>query len=104
MPLVRQLSSVVAKDALSQTRSLNIASLSDSDTRATRYRYFLDVDGIKPLGIDDYSQSKILYVISPHDAEKSRQNSAWEISTFTTYQWQLLDSIGGANVFKVEKD
>lgn len=104
MPLVRQLSGVVAKDALSQTRSLNIASLSDSDTRATRYRYFLDVDGIKPLGIDDYSQSKILYVISPHDAEKSRQNSAWEISTFTTYQWQLLDSIGGANVFKVEKD
>lgn len=103
MPLVRQLSNVVAQDAAIQTKSFNIASLSDSDTRATRYRYFLDVRKVKPDGVDDYSRSEILYIISPHSEEKSKQNPAWEISTFINDEWELLDSINGTQVFKVEK-
>lgn len=103
LPLVRQLTEVVANDARAQSKTINIASLTDSNTRATRYRYFLDVAGVKPLGVDDYSSTEILYVISPHDAATSQQNPAWEISTFIDYEWQLLDNIEGTQVFKVVK-
>lgn len=103
MPLVQQLSTIIAQDAAAQTKTVNIASLADSNTRATRYRYFLDVVGVKPLGVDDYSRTDILYIISPHDAATSQQNPAWEISTFIDDEWQLLDSIEAVQVFKVEK-
>ncbi|MBU1885663.1 glycosyltransferase family 39 protein [Patescibacteria group bacterium] len=103
MPLVRQLAEVVAKDAAFETKTINIASLADSNTRTTRYRYFLDVNEIKPLSVDDYSQTEILYIISPHDVATSRENPAWEISTFVDQQWQLLDRIEELRVFKVVK-
>ena len=103
MPLVRQLSKVVSDDVQTQPKTFNIASLADSDTRATRYRYFLNVAGVKPLGVDDYSKTEILYIISPHDAVTSQQNPAWEISTFIDSDWQLLGTIENMRVFKVEK-
>jgi len=104
MPLVRQLAEVAAQDAQSETKTFNIASLADSDTRATRYRYFLEVAGAKPLGVDDYSRTEVLYVISPHSAVASQQNPAWEISTFIDQEWQLLDSVNGISVFKVVRN
>jgi len=103
MPLIRQLSKIVSDDAQIQSKTFNIASLAESDTRAIRYRYFLDVAGSESLGVDDYSRTEVLYVISPHDIATSQQNPAWEISTFIDQQWQLLGSIDKINVFKVEK-
>lgn len=103
MPKIRKLSNLVAADAKYSSRTFNIAAFTDSNTKGVRYRYFLDVANVVPLGIDQYSQAEVLYVISPHFEEHIKQGGVWELETFTTGKITLLGSVDKVNVYKVEK-
>ena len=104
MPRVRALSLIITNDLNQNSESkFNVAAFTDADTRATRYRYFLVKNGFQPSGIDQYSNNQLIYVITPHNEETTKQNPAWEIQTIAHIPWQKLGSIENVNVFKARK-
>ncbi|MBD3250365.1 MAG: hypothetical protein GF381_02245 [Candidatus Pacebacteria bacterium] len=107
MTLVRQAGQIIAQDYLelenksAEKLSFNVASLVDSDTRATRFRYFVIATGAKPLSFYHYPDSKILYVVSPHPWSEAKQNPAWELDKFRKGKEQLLWENRGWRVYRV---
>ena len=85
-----------------QTR-IAVAALTDADARASRYRYFLIASGLEPVGIDQYPNADVLYIISIHDENASKQNPAWELQTFINLPWQEIYREGESRVFRAEK-
>lgn len=107
LPLIRNVSNAIVLDAqthgYSAQTKIAVAALTDADTRAVRYRYFLIVGGLQPTGIDQYPNSDVLYVISPYDESTSKQNPAWELQTFITLPWEEIYRQEGTRVFRAEK-
>ena len=107
MPLIRNMSNAIVADAKTnsydaQTR-IAVAALTDADARASRYRYFLIASGLEPVGIDQYPNADVLYIISIHDENASKQNPAWELQTFINLPWQEIYREGESRVFRAEK-
>lgn len=107
MPLIRNLSHAIVLDAqthgYSNQTKIAVAALTDADTRAIRYRYFLIVGGLQPIGIDQYPNADVLYIISPHDESTSKNNPAWELQTFITLPWEEIFLQDQTRVFRAEK-
>ena len=107
MPLTRNLSTAIVRDVQTQDydgqTKIAVAALTDSDTRASRYRYFLVVAGVEPVGIDQYPNADVLYTISIHDENESKQNPAWELQTFVNLSWVEVYREGESRVFRAEK-
>jgi len=107
IPLTRNLSNAIVLDAQSsgydaQTK-IAVAALTDADTRAGRYRYFLIAGGLEPVGIDQYPNADVLYIISIYDETSSKQNPAWELQTFIDLPWQEVYTEGESRVFRADK-
>lgn len=60
----------------------NVANIVDGNSRAIYYRYFLNVLGQKPMAVEAYPDSKILYVISDKDKLETLNYPVWEINSF----------------------
>lgn len=102
VPLLRATSSLIATDvrSLQPTLTFNIVALTDSNTKGIRYRYFLDVEGVHPLGIDEYLTPHVIYVISKDNWDTVKQRDLWEISAF---KQATLKEIGVIDDFQVYK-
>ncbi len=105
LPLLRSLTQIVISHYRQHHagNSVNIASLTDADTRAVRCRYFLLKENVPLDTIDQYLQTKVLYVISPYDQMTTKNSSAWEISSFREASWEKIGEAGNTFVYKVEK-
>lgn len=104
MPRLRRTGLAVASDAKLQANpNLNVASFVDPETRAIRFRYFIDTAEVTMLSFDDYPRTEILYAITPHDWPTTAQNPAWELDTFrqasATAIWQEDDW----TIYRIEK-
>ncbi len=107
MPLTRNMSNAIVFDAQSSGYDAQIkiavAALTDADARAVRYRYFLIAGGLEPVGIDQYPNADVLYIISNHDETDSKRNPAWELHTFINLPWVEVYKEGESRVFRAEK-
>ncbi len=87
---VKKASEIIAKDA---SGDFNVAAILDGDTRAYPYRYIIETLGKKPLGVEDYNKSKVLYVIAKGGADNVIGYPVWEIKSFlpakVTTKWQI---------------
>jgi len=63
-------------------KTFNVAALLDGDTRAMPYRYLLEIQDKKPLGVEKYPEADVLYVISRDGPKQVKINPVWEISSF----------------------
>ncbi|MFZ5438058.1 MAG: glycosyltransferase family 39 protein [Patescibacteria group bacterium] len=106
LPLLRSLSEIIVNDYKDNYsgKKVNLASLTDVDTRATRYRYFLQKEKILVDGVDQYPQATVLYVISPHDLAKTKSNQAWEIASFLDQVWVEVGVVDQIFIYRVTKD
>jgi len=81
-----------------------VAAILDGDTRAYPYRYFLEVMGEKPMGVEDYPQAKVLYVIGRGNNEKIISYPVWEIYSFLPAEidkvWNIQNDV---KLFKLVK-
>jgi hypothetical protein len=80
----QKIAEIIAKD-VSQNNfqdKFNVANIVDGNSRAIYYRYFLNVLGQKPMVVEAYPDSKILYVISDKDKLKTLNYPVWEINSF----------------------
>jgi hypothetical protein len=104
MPKLQRAGEVIAADIEKQASDqINIASFVDSDTRATRFRYFIDVHDQKILTYDQYPQTEVLYAITPHSWEETIKNPAWEVETFQEASASLIWEEGEWRIYRVSK-
>lgn len=98
---VKEAGRIIGEDA---SEGFNVAALLDGDTRAYPYRYIIEVAGKKPLGVEEYPESLVLYVVARGSEEEVLSYPVWEISSFlpakVTKVWPIKNEI---SVFKLEK-
>ncbi len=103
MTVISQISRIIADNQAMDNRPFNVASFVDGNTRATAYRYFLDLAGTRPLGVEEYPKAEVLYVITYDIPEVIMKTSTYEISSFSpnkvTASWQ----VAGENIYRLEK-
>ena len=94
----------IIKNDLSSNENFNIAAILDGDTRGYPYRYFLEIKGVKPLGVDEYPQTRTLYVVGRGDEDFIINYPVWEIYSILpakiTKVWEIQN---GVKLFKLEK-
>jgi len=90
-----------------QHQNYNLSLLDGTkDYKGYSFRYYLQVFGGQPLGIDEYPQTNILYVVSPyiHDPQEVLTNPIWEIKSLKpgkiTEVWEFQ---GSENIYKIER-
>ena len=103
-------SSVITADRINQDidkhgyPDFNLVLIDDThDYRAMGFRYFLELQGKKALGVDNYKAAQAVYVISPYPQVDVTNIPVWEIkSTWPsreTEKWEFKDS---ENIYKIE--
>ena len=100
---VKNTSKLITKDA-SDNRTFNIAATLDGDTRARPYRYLVEVYGKKPLGVENYPESDILYLISRDGKNAILDYYVWEVASFKPFnfesEWHIQN---GITLYKLTK-
>lgn len=86
-------------------QNYNLTLLDDThDYKAMAFRYFVERFGGQPLGIADYPQAQVLYVISPYRQTDVLNEPIWEITSLlpaiVSAQWQFPAS---ENIYKIER-
>jgi len=99
MKATKQSAKIIAEDASGR---FNIANLLDGDTRAYAYRYLISLSEKKPLGVEEYPNTDILYVVTREDKNGVLSYPVWEIYSFGPAKiektWVIKDNI---KIFKI---
>lgn len=102
MKETKKAAKIIANNA---DENFNIANLLDGDTRAYTYRYLVEIENKKPLGVEEYPQSKTLYVITKINQEQILDYPVWEIYSFLPAKidksWPIKEDI---KIFKLIKE
>lgn len=100
---VKKASQIISEDAPT-IKTFNIAATLDGDTRARPYRYLVEVMGKKPLDVEKYPESDVLYLISRDVEQKVYKYSVWEVSSFAPFtiesKWPIQN---GISLYKLVK-
>jgi len=74
------------------------------DYKAYSFRYYLKALGGTPLGIDQYPETNILYLVSPYFQTDILAKETWEIKSLkpakVTQTWEFE---GSENIYKIER-
>lgn len=100
---IAKISSIIASDQKKSVSNFNVATLTDADTRATSYRYFLDLYGLKPLSVLEYSVADHLYVISYDNPVQILYNQTYEVSSFHPKRVSKFWKFGNENIYRLER-
>lgn len=101
---IERLAKIIAADQKRSLLNFNVASFVDPDTRATAYRYFLDLEGVSPLGIGEYSVADHLYVLTFDPPSSVLYNQTYEVVSFrpkrVSKTWKFQD----INIYRLERN
>lgn len=101
---IRKISKVIASDQKESGLAFNVASFVDPDARATAYRYFLELEGMRPLGVAEYDVADHLYVVTFDDEDEVVYNQTYEIESFRPARVSKSWQIAGENIFRLERN
>lgn len=94
---------IISKD-IEPSKTFNIASTLDGDTRARPLRYLTEVYGHKPNNVEHYPDSERIYLVSRDEEETVKRYTVWEISSFRPFKFEKKWEIqNGINVYKLTK-
>lgn len=102
---VQKATKIINEDLkFNKIKNYEVAALLDGDTRAYSYRYFLEVMGQKPMGVEDYPQAEFLYVIGRGEENFILSYPVWEIYSFLPAKvdkiWEIQNNV---KLFKLVK-
>lgn len=93
LPELKKASAIIIQKKLT---NFNIANLTTGNTRANALRYLLIYQGLAPMGVEEYSLTENLFILSDNrEDEHVEQNSVWEISVLNGKvidKWQLSEN------------
>lgn len=86
-------------------QQVNLALIDGTrDYPAMNFRYFLTLKRAPLLGIDEYPQTQILYVISPYKQIGILEQPMWEIQALLPAEViEIWESTGRENVYKIKR-
>lgn len=79
---IAEISEIIAHEVKARGDSFNVASFVDPVTRATSYRYFLELAGESPLPVDKYAEAHDLYVVTFEKPGKILYTGTYEVVAF----------------------
>lgn len=86
-------------------RNYNIVDIMTQDTRAMNLRYLLTIVGKAPMGIVEYPNASVLYIISKIPIEKILSGSMWELDVVKpariTKTWNVQNDI---NLYLISRE
>ncbi|MEO8581432.1 MAG: glycosyltransferase family 39 protein [Patescibacteria group bacterium] len=101
---MQSITDIITSDAQDRER-VNIASLIDGDARTYPLRYMLDVRGVPIDSFENYSNSKVMYLVSRINENEVNNSMLWEVASFKPFaigqHWELGD---GIQLFRLEKE
>lgn len=100
---IKKVSSLIVSDQDNSALPFDVASFSDADTRATAYRYFLDLAGLTPLGVGEYSVADHIYVTSFAGPENVLYNKTYEVASFSPKKIIRIGQEGNLFLYRLEK-
>lgn len=103
---IKKSTNIIASDVKIGDR-FNVAATLDGDTRAMPYRYLLEIKGKPPLGVENYPESDVLYLISADDVETIKRYTVWEVSSYSPFkvsdEWTIQNGIKLYKLIKAPK-
>jgi len=103
----RDVSKIIIQDIKENSeREINIANLYNTQRRAISFRYFLKAQKIPILGVEQYPQADILYVIDKDYGWDGIVNNTdtWEVYSFQPkVLLKVLNGPGGVKIYKIGK-
>jgi 4-amino-4-deoxy-L-arabinose transferase-like glycosyltransferase len=86
-------------------KDFNLALIDDTrDYKAMSFRYFVELNKVKPLWVDSYDKTDILYVVSPYIQTDILNHPSWEIQAIKPARviqtWEFQKS---ENIYKIER-
>ncbi|GEM_PF-5464571 len=94
--LIKKAASAIASDIKKLSGTYNVVNTLDGDTRANPYRYVLTYKNkIAPLGVEKYSESNHLYIVTRKSINELLDDKRWELLSFPVGSIEKLDMIGG---------
>jgi hypothetical protein len=98
---IKQSAQVVAND---KPENFNLAELLDFDTRGYILRYPVEyIYGYKPMGVEEYPNTKNLYVLSGNDYDYTNPK-VWELQVMMPYDVKLMAKVNDDyGVYKITR-
>lgn len=106
LPRAYAAAQIIAQDvAATHPQNFNLAATLDGDSRALPLRYLLQSQfRTIPLGVEQYPQAQVLYLVTRLSPPEVLNHGLWEISSFApkriTQTWPLIADI---NLYRLEK-
>ena len=79
-------------------KTFEVASLIGSDTRALDLRWWLRERGYKPLGVEEYNQAVVLYLVAP-ESRSPEKETVWEIQSLRPFKIAKEVDLGDGYIF-----
>jgi 4-amino-4-deoxy-L-arabinose transferase-like glycosyltransferase len=102
---VSQIDEASQKIALDAKDPFNVVEVLDFDKQAYMLRYFVGFKyGNKPLGVEDYPNAKLLYILAPKNYNFA-QSDVWEIYSGGPFKVELFYSINNSyGIYKLTRN
>ena len=106
----KEIAKSIATDVLGN-KKWNIASVVDGDTQALPFRYLVAVSGYKqrgllfgkPLRVEEYPATEVLYLVTRDEKEKVYGYTVWEVASLKPFEikkeWRIFDF----NLYRLER-
>lgn len=78
--------------------TFEVATTINSDTRALELRWWLRQKGIKPLGVEEYNQAVVLYLVAP-ESRPPEEETVWEIQSLRPFRIAKEVDLGEGYIF-----
>ena len=93
--LIKNAADMIASDVKKQVGNYNVVNTLDGDTSANPYRYVLTYKNkVPPLGVERYSESNHLYIISRNSINELLDDKRWELLGFPVGSIEELGMVG----------
>jgi len=75
-----------------------VASTINGDTRATDLRWWLGREDCQPLGVEEYNQAVVLYLVAP-ESRPPEKETVWEINSLRPFEIEKEVDLGDGYIF-----
>jgi len=91
----KQVIEMIVKD---NEETFEVATTINSDTRALELRWWLREKGIKPLGVEEYNQAVVLYLVAP-EFRPPEKETVWEVKALRPFEIEKQIDLGDGYIF-----
>ncbi len=91
----KQVTEMIIRD---NEETFEVATIINSDTRALELRWWLEQMGHEPLGVEEYNQAVVLYLVAP-ESRPPEKETVWEIQSLRPFKIAKEVDIGDGYIF-----